>query len=252
MRPGTGIALLLCLCFSGAAQAQDEMDSRLSGERVGDIAPGLYAAGSVSFMLDGYGDKFLLRFAGDPEIFVLYADHAPLGGRALKYDSGATAIRVAGWGGMTLYTDDEPGGVPAERTGDSLPPSPASVSLAEMQNAAEGEAEHLAYSRRLHLGFTADWSALAGDVRLRALCFDVLENTARGIARFTIVAKARTAFAKRIDAIRLALSGVKPVIFMSGRTLNVTFNAQHGYAGRASSRGIARALGQLLAVPTAN
>lgn len=246
--PRTGIALLLCACLAGAAHAQSEMSTRLNREQVGDIQPGTYSAGRITFTLDAYGDKYLIRFVGDPETYVLYADHAPLGGRALKYDSGTIAIRVAGWGGMTLYTDPASGGVPAERTGGTLPPSLALISLSDMQNAAEDESEHLAYSRRIHLNFTADWNALAGDSRLRAICFDAMENAARGIDRFLVIPKGHDAFAKRVEQVRMAL-GTKPVMFLSGRTLNVTFNAQTGYAGRASSRGIARALGQLLSVP---
>ncbi|MEI9930556.1 MAG: hypothetical protein WDM89_08405 [Rhizomicrobium sp.] len=61
-----------------------------------------------------------------------------------------------------------------------------------MQSVAEDQAEHVAYSRRVHLNFTADWSALAGDARLRALCFDALQNTARGIERFVSGDKARS------------------------------------------------------------
>jgi hypothetical protein len=244
-------ALALCVFLFGPATAQDQMNMRLSKQRIGDIVPGSYSAGSMDFTLDGYGDKFLLRFDGDPEVYVLYTDHAPMGGRTLKYDSGATVIRVAGWGGMTLYTDSAPGGVPAERTGDSLPPSLGMISLSDMQNAAEDEAEHLAYSRRVHVNIAADWNALAGDARLRALCFDALENTARGIDRFAMSAQARAAFVKKIETVRMAL-GTKPLMFLSGKTLNVTFNAQAGYAGRASSRGIARALGQLLSVQVPN
>ncbi len=120
-----------------------------------------------------------------------------------------------------------------------------------MQNAAEDEAEHLAYSRLLHLGFTADWAALAGDSRLWALCFDALDNTVRGIEWFIALGKGRAAFARKIDGVCMAL-GNKPVIFMSGKTLNVTFNAQHGYAGRAAGRGIARGLGQMLSVQVTN
>src|ERR1700679_4147859 len=111
--PKTGTALLLCALLSCAAPtvwAQSEMSSRLNQEQMGDIQPGTYSAGRMNFTLDAYGDKYLIRFSGDPEIYVLYADHAPLGGRALKYDSGAVAIRVAGWGGVTLYTDAAPGG----------------------------------------------------------------------------------------------------------------------------------------------
>jgi hypothetical protein len=244
-------ALLLCTLFAGTAHAQDQMSARLSEERVGDVEPGTYSAGPTTFTLDRYGDKFIIRFAGDSEIYVLYTDRASLGGRTLKFDSGALVLRVAGWGGMTLYTDSDPGGVPAERTGDSLLPSLNFISLQEMQSVAEDEAEHLAYSRRVHLNFTADWNALAGDARLRAVCFDALQNTVRGIDRFVLNEKARAAFTRKIDQVRLAL-GTKPIMFLSGRTLNVTFNAQTGYVGRASSRGIARALGQLLSVPTPN
>lgn len=249
--PKIGTALLLCVLFCGAANAQDQMNARLSQERVGDIDTGTYAAGEANFILDHYGDKYIIRFSGDPEVYVLYPDRASLGGRTLKYDSGKIVLRVAGWGGMTLYTDEQAGGIPAERTGDSLPPSLGAITLSEMQNAAEDEAAHLAYSHRVHLNFTADWAALAGDSRLRALCFDALQNTTRGIARFATNDKARAAFAKKIDQVRLAL-GTKPIMYLSGRTLNVVFNAQCGYIGRASSRGIARALGQLLSVPTPN
>ena len=249
--PRIGTALLLWALLSGAAQAQDQMTSRLSQERVGDIDPGSYNAGGIVFTLDRYGDKFIMRIAGDPEVYVLYAGRASLGGRTINYDSSRTVIRVSGWGALTLYTDAAPGGIPAERTGDSLPPSLGMISLSDMQIAAEDEAEHLAYSRRIHLSFTADWNALARDSRLRALCFDALENTARGIDRFAISAPARAAFAKRIDQVRIAL-GTKPIMFLSGKTLNVTFNAQTGYAGRASSHGITRALGQLLSVSVTN
>ena len=82
---------------------------------------------------------------------------------------------------------------------------------------------------------------------MRALCFDAMENTARGIDRFAAGNAARNAFAQKIDTVRMAL-GVKAVVYLSGKTLNVTFNAHKGYVGRASSRGIARGLGILLSV----
>src|SRR6202000_1193717 len=97
------------------------------------------------------GDNFLLRFDGNPEVFVLYTAHVSMGGRELKYDSGETAMQVAGWGGMTLYTDSAPNGFPAVRTGDAGASSTPNVSLPAMQNAAADEAEHLAYMRGLRL-----------------------------------------------------------------------------------------------------
>jgi hypothetical protein len=169
----------------------------------------------------------------------------------LKYDSGVTAIQVTGWGGMTLYTDAEPNGVPAEWSSDTLPPSLGTVSLTDMQNAAEDEAGHLAYSRRVRLNFSADWNVLAGDATLRTLAFDAMENAARGLDRFTANPAARAIFVQKIDSIRVE-PGTKPTIRLAGKMLVVTFNNQHGYAGRASSRAIAHALGTLLSVQTGN
>lgn len=246
------IAILFCaaLVCAGAARAQDELSTRLSNDRVGAFEPGTYLAGNMKFTLVPYGGKFLLRFADAPEVYVLYADHASLGGRVLKYDSGETAILVSGWGGMTLYTDAQPAGAPAERVGDTLAPVLNAVTLGEMQNAAEDEAEHLAYARRLKLSFSADWVWLAGDSAIRALAFDTMENAARGLERFAGAPAARATLTQKLDNVRIE-PGAKPTIALSGRTLVVTFNTQRGYVGRASSRAIARALGTLLSTPAA-
>jgi hypothetical protein len=41
-------------------------------------------------------------------------------------------------------------------------------------------------------------------------------------------------------------------VALRGRILNITFNPAQGFSGRASSRAVANALGELLAVPTVN
>ncbi len=243
-----GIALATALVLAGGAAAQDPLSEKLSEQRVGDIQPGSYAAGDdLHFTLDPYGDKFLLRFVDDPEIYVLYTDHASLGGRELKYDSGETALLVSGWGGMTLYTDGNPAGLPAVRDGDSFPPSISAISLSDMQEAAQDEAEHLAYVRRITLSFDADWNGLAGDSNLRALAFDALQNAARGLERFAANPAGRSALSEKVTAVKLTQSS-KPTIALNGKTLVVTFTPPRGYAGRASSRAIARALEKLFSV----
>jgi hypothetical protein len=240
------------LSLVGTAGAQDDVTARMSMERIGDIRPGSYSAGDqYTFTLNHYLDRYLLRFASDPEIYVLYADHGSLGGRILRYDSGSTALQVSGWGAITLYTDAEPSGVPAERTGDSVMPTVNQISLAQVQAAASDEAKHLAYARRVHLTFDANWPALAGDADMRAFAFDAMQNAARGIERFAARAAARAAVAARIDSVQLVTAG-RPMLEMHGRTLNVAFNPEEGFAGRASSRGIARGLGQIFSVPVAN
>jgi hypothetical protein len=252
--PKSGIlfALMAMLACAGVAGAQDELGARMSMDRIADVQTGSYSAGDqIRFSLDRYSSYYLLRFDGDPETYVLYVGHGSLGGQVLNYDSGETALKVAGWGSLTLYTDAQLGGLPAERSGDSIAPALTQISLAAMQNAAGDEAEHLSYTRRLRVSFVADWPALAADPGLRALAFDAMQNAARGIDRFAASAAARAAVTAKIDTVHILTNG-KPTIDLKGKTLNVTFNPSQGYAGRASSRGIARALGRLLSVQTAN
>ncbi len=246
---GIVIALVASLAFAGAVRAQDSLGARLMMDRMGDIQTGAFSAGDARFSLVHYAEKYLLRFGGDPEIYVLYADQGSLGGRTLKFDSGATAVAISNWGGMTIYTDAQPSGLPADRSGDAEIPVLPAVSLAALQEAAQDEGQHLSYVRGLRIGFGADWAGLAADAALRALTFDAMQNAARGIDRFTANARARAALAAKMDQVQMTPGG-RPTIALHGRTLLVTFVPPQGFAGRASSRGIARALGQLLSIPT--
>jgi hypothetical protein len=230
----------------GPALAQAGLLERLTIERLAAVQSGTYLAGDkLKFDLQQAGVNFLLRFDGSPEVFVLYSDHASLGSRVLKYDSGETAARVAGWGGLTLYTDSAPNGLPAVRIGDAKLPPPPSLSVGELENVATVESRHLASSRKLRIGFTADWSVLETSAELRAMALDAMENAARGLDRFARSASARGAVSSHIGTVTLS-TGLRPTISLHGKTLIVTFNPERGYFGRASSRAIARALAKVL------
>ncbi|HWU27021.1 MAG TPA: DUF4908 domain-containing protein [Rhizomicrobium sp.] len=210
--------------------------------RLAYIQPGTYLAGeSIGFSLDPLGGNYLLRFRGAAEVFVLYVDRGTMGGRVLKYDSGETAIMVSGWGGLTLYPDQAPQGLPAVRVSDSEAPSPPSIAVSDMQAAAGDESQRLAYVRRINVQFTADWNALSDNSQTRSYAFDAMENAARGVERATNSSQVRDAFARRISVIAIAAGG-RPTLALNGRTLIITFNPGAGFPGRASSRAIARAL----------
>ncbi len=248
------LSRLLCVLFLASfwasfrhAAAQDSLEERLNSDRVGYVEPGSYTAGdNVEFSLYAAGSNYLLRLADGPEIFVLYQDRAALGGRVLKFDSGETALRVAGWGGVTVYTYSAPQGLPAERTGDTAPLQLLPVSIGDLQSAATDESQHLFYTRRLNIGFTANWNALAQDPNARIFALEALENAARGVEQFADSPPAREALRRRILTVSLAVSG-RPTIALGGKTLVVTFNSGRGYTGRASSRAIARGLAKVLA-----
>jgi hypothetical protein len=239
-----GILLGICLAAAPCADAQDDFELPLS--RIAYIEPGTYLAGdTLTFSLVQAGNVYLFRMTGTPEIFVLYADRASLGSRVLKFDSGETALRVAEWGSITLYTDEQPGGLPATRTGNASPPGPPFISLQDMQSVANDDGQHLGSTRHLVVQFDTDWNALADNSELRAFAFDTMENAARGIERFVLQGPAHEAFAHRIAKVDIK-TGSRPYIALNGKTLVVTFNPSEGFIGRASSRAIARALKILL------
>ena len=248
------ILLGLALLGAGGAAAQeptDPMAARLSADRVGGVAAGDYsAADDINFTLLPYGDKYLLRFDDSPENFVLYGDRVALGGRELKYDTGALALKVSVWGGVTLYTQQAPSGIPATRNGDATAPPKLQVTAASLTAALADEASHVAYVQQLKLRFSADESILKNSDDARANAFEALVNSTMGIEHIVATPAGRAAFVRRFDSVRI-VEGDKPTIAISGRTLLVSFVPSAGAAGRASSRAISLALGKMLALPEA-
>ena len=225
------------------------MAARLSAERVSDVAAGDYsAADDIDFTILPYGDKYLLRFADSPENFVLYSDRVALGGRELKYDTGVLALKISVWGGVTLYTQDAPSGLPATRNGDATAPPRLAVSAADLTAALTDEENHIAYVQHLKLHFSADASILGDNDDARNYAFDTLVNSEIGIEHVIATPTGRAAFVHRFDTMRI-VEGDKPTIAISGRTLLVSFVPAAGAAGRASSRAIAFALGKMLSLP---
>ncbi|MGH6870729.1 MAG: DUF4908 domain-containing protein [Rhizomicrobium sp.] len=239
----TVLAIAACAAIASAppvpAFAQDTVGQRLSLDRLAAIQPGAYLAGdSVKFTLVPSQGDFLVRFQDSPEVFVLFADSASLGGRVLKYDSGETAMTVAVWGGMTLYTDAQPNGLPVERVGDAFPPSPPTIGPGEMQNQMNAESQRLFAARRLQIGFNVDWSRF-GSPLTRAYAFNALQNAARGIERYSLTPYGHDALARRVDTVTVAPTGGHPDFAFNGHTLVVMFNSGRGFEGCASSREMA-------------
>ena len=141
---------------AGAASIPDLIQSR-------DTNPVLPVDGTylvdedVSFVVDHEGGETLLRFAGDDEIFTLSVEHAPLGGRVLKYDTGDLAMAVSSWGGVTIYTATVPSGTPADRVGEGAKLTPTPPSIQDMRKLASAWAQRLQHDLALATHFDADW-----------------------------------------------------------------------------------------------
>ena len=245
----SSVAIVLTCCAFGVVApgpAHAGLFERIFGERVAPVQDGAYiAADKIKFALQRAGKNYLLRFDGDPETYVLHADHTSLGARMLRYDSGETALKVAGWGGLTLYTDWQPNGLPAVRTGDAAPFAPSPVTLKDVQFLAAQDAQRLAKERHLRVPFVVNWSVLETDGALRATASEAIENTARGIERFVHDRQSRKMLMSRVRRVTFA-TGTHPMLSLQGKVLIVTFNPERGYFGCASSRAVARQLPTLL------
>jgi hypothetical protein len=252
--------LALSLAAAPAAQAQPDggpgtppgMASRLAAERVSAVQPGLYSAGDHdSFTLEPYGaNKYLLHFSTNPESFVLTMERGSLGAKVLKYDTGATALRVSVWGGMTLYTQDAPQGLPATFQSDVPAPPPLTISANELTTAFGDEASHMVYVENIALRFSADPAVLSADAETRGRAFDALTNAATGIERLVAAQpSARQILAHRVNSVKVAEGG-KPTIAILGQTLLVSFVPGEGHEGHASSLAIQMELSKLLATST--
>jgi hypothetical protein len=225
------------------------MQARLSSDRLGHVEAGTYQAGEkAEFELGTSGSSYLLRCNGSSEVFVLTPDSAPMGGRVLRYDSGETALQVSGWGGVTFYTDADPEGLPAVRTGVTPIFTLPAVSADDIRVAGEDLAEAIERVHRMNVAFSVDWSSVPDTSSARARVLDAMENIARGIERLGRSVRWRQALSRRISEVLVAKGGT-PAVKLSGKTLLITFNPESGYEGRASSRAIASALGTLLGAP---
>jgi len=239
------LLLLLALIVAAPHPARAGFFERLVNGRLGTVQDGVYLAGdTIRFQIQHAGKDYLLRFEGTPEVFLLSSGHTSMGGRMLKYDSGEIALRVTGWGALTLYTDGAPNGLPAERTGDAPPAGAMPVSVRDVQFIAAQEAERLAQLRHLRIAFVVDWSVLETSADLRATASEAMENAALGLERYVESRTGRRSVAKHVDKVSLA-TGHAPDLRLENKTLIVTFNPERGYAGCASSRSIARSLSTL-------
>ena len=178
---------------------------------------------------------------------IAFLDRASLGAKLLKYDTGTTAIRVSVWGGLTLYTQDAPQGVPATYQGPAQASAVLSINNAELQAALNDEANHLNYVQNIALKFSADPAVLAADPETRGRAFSALINAAMGIERFLAATPAaRPLLVKRINSVKVAEGG-KPTIALLGQTLLVSFVPGEGHEGHASSLAVQQELGKLFA-----
>jgi hypothetical protein len=230
--------------FSGvgfALAAQDSAPSRLIGASQPLPRDGTYVTDDrLAFVVDRHGDSVRLRFDGGDEVFYLSSEAAPMGGRVLKYDTGAVALKVAGWGGVTLYTAADKNGLPAEYSDMPQNVDPPPIGEKDVKPFAAKLAQELSSREDFALGFAADWDAVGKSEVLRTLACDAMRNATYALESVAKTAK-RVRLFDRIHIVRV-VQGAKAGVTVQKGILLITIAPQMGLSARPSSLAIARAM----------
>jgi hypothetical protein len=202
---------------------------------------GAYIANDkIGFSIDHQGGQVRMRFLDNDEVFYLTSEAAPMGGRVLKYDTGAVALQVTGWGGLTLYTAAAKGGLPAEFVDVPMSVDPPPVAAKDMKSFAAKLAQDLSSGNDFAIGFAADWDRIAQSDTLRALICDAMRNATYALEEIAKGSK-RGVVADRLHIVRV-LQGAKPGVSVQKGILAVTIAPQQGAGARPSSLAVMRAL----------
>jgi len=234
---------LMCLVGTGFdATAQTSPPARLPLTAATPLPrDGTYVANeNLTFVVDHRDGHARLRFGRGEEVFYLSSEAAPLGGRVLKYDTGAVALQVTGWGGVTLYTAAAKGGVPAEYSDVVQNVDPAPVGAKDVRPFAGKLAQELSGQDDFAIGFVAPWDDLAQSDSLRTLACDAMRNATYALLELAKTTK-RALLTDRLHIIKVA-AGEKPGATVQRGILTVTYAPQGGPSARPSSLAIVRVL----------
>jgi hypothetical protein len=211
-------------------------------------ATGAYVTNDVpSFNIDRRDGEIRLSFVGSEEVFYLTSSPAPLGGRVLKYDTGEVALMVSGWGGVTLYTDEMPSGIPAELLRSDALASPAMpvntrpAQIADVKTLADQLTADVARQGLFRIGFSADFETLSReDESTRSLAAEAMRNAAYALGQMTDKSE-REAVAKTLRQVRVN-PAAQPGATIQKDALVVSYAPAEGPSARPSSLAIARVL----------
>jgi hypothetical protein len=237
------IACALCagaLGFSSSALAQPSLRDGLFGRHSSEGRPP--AAPPVARYVSEDGDSFtldrstgrpMLKFDGNPEVWVLLPQPAPRGDVIYKNDLGEPVLRATRLGGVTLFTDDRPTGSAAALAGGGaplrLPPIGPQALLERLGQASLRSSRVARHAVVFQAEATPESSALIGDAAVVVtLALGRVADKPEGRSR---LASLRQVFIEE---------GRKVAAQIREGALRITVVPALGMAGRPSSEKVAK------------
>jgi hypothetical protein len=244
------VAMSALILTSGQARAAGPPNLRdlLFGRHSADASPSAALPtvaryegdNGAAFILDRTrGARALLQFDGDPEIWALTATPGPHGDVIYRNDLGQPMLRSTPLGGVTLFTQGRPSGMPAAFIGEGATPRPPPVLGPDALFQLEVHAALRATRAAQHsVGFdtTDDFVTPTSEV----VFAEAFVITAQAFVRVAQTTKPGQSAISRITLVRFVM-GPEPDAAVKGATMRITVAPELGVAGRPSS-------GRLIAV----
>ena len=231
-------ALIVVACASSARAAPESLRQGLFGHEGFEArefgAPPVaryISEDGDGFVIDRTQGRLLLKFDNSPEVWALQAQPAPRGDVIYKNDLGVPVLRATRLGGVTLFTEERPGGSAAALLGGGTPLKLSPLGPQELlERLAQASARASRASHRL-ITFSADASPTSS-----ALIADAATVVCEAVSRMTRNADGRALLA-RVKRVRLA-EGRKAGVQLAKGALQITVAPAQGLAGRPSSERI--------------
>ncbi len=234
---------LMIVAFAVLASA-GAMVSRAYDREPPRIAHYISEYDRVGFVLDRSGELAKLKFDGSEEILVLRWQPAAGGDRLLVRDDGEVVLRISGLGGITLFTAQNPRGIPVAPNAAAPPLIPSPPSIALVRDIAGRIMMQLRAETGQEIVFEANWNAVAPDPGARGILFDAIRNAGTALFEVSRTGPGRTGITTYLRRVRFVQSRF-PAASMQGDMLIVQFSVEQGLAGRPSSHAISRQLRQI-------
>jgi hypothetical protein len=187
------------------------------------------------FVLDRSNSTPLLKYDNSDEVWVLQARPAGRGDTVFVNDAGEVVLRATRLGGLTMFTDDRPQGVPVALRGGATP-IPTAISMSpqafvrRLRDSGERISDMIPAFKKI--SFNSDDSAAPLLAEAAVITADAIQAAMR---------EKKTSPVLSIERLVLR-DGPKPQVSLDHGILTVTVTPGMGIAGRPSSEKIARAI----------
>jgi hypothetical protein len=247
MRLQTVCLIVVCLCLpvAGIAQAQAErtLKESLLGQKGNDgrtrqtppVAKFITDKGDV-FILDQSQRNPLIQFDGKGEVWSLTPTPGTMGDVIFKNDLGEPVVKSTRWGGLILFSPDRPNGDPVAVLGTAEAFEPGRISPQQLFHHLVKTSRRASSSVSRLVRFEADVQTAGSDY----LFADAATVAADAIMQVASTPKGREALGL-VQEVRL-IEGRPPGVRMDGNILELKLDLSRGWAGRPSSKRVARTL----------